>query len=83
MQFRNLLHDLKCFIIELSVPCEEGKRTCICVTGMNFAPISTIIRLRRVGVRIMVINATFNNILAISWWSVALVEETGVPRENH
>jgi hypothetical protein len=33
--------------------------------------------------RIMVFNATFNNILVISWQSVLLVEETGVPRENH
>ena len=31
----------------------------------------------------MVFNATFNNILVISWRSVLLVEETGVPRENH
>jgi len=33
----------------------------------------------------MVFNATFNNISAMSctWWSVLLVEETGVPRENH
>jgi len=30
-----------------------------------------------------VFNATFNNISAISWWSVLLVEETGVPGENH
>ena len=29
------------------------------------------------------VNATFNNISAISWWSVLFVEETGVPRENH
>jgi len=28
----------------------------------------------------MVFNATFNNISVISWWSVVLVEETGV---NH
>jgi hypothetical protein len=28
-------------------------------------------------------NATFKNISFISWWSVLLVEETGVPRENH
>jgi hypothetical protein len=28
-------------------------------------------------------NATFNNISAISWWSVLLVEETRVPGENH
>ena len=30
----------------------------------------------------MEFNTTFNNISAISWWSVVL-EETGVPRENH
>jgi len=33
----------------------------------------------------MVFNATFNNILVnggISWWSVLLVEETGVPGGN-
>ena len=28
-------------------------------------------------------NATFNNSSVISWWSVLLVEETGVPGENH
>jgi hypothetical protein len=31
----------------------------------------------------MVLNATFNNISVISWLSVLLVEETGVPGENH
>jgi hypothetical protein len=31
----------------------------------------------------MVFNATFNSISVISWRSVLLVEETGVPRENH
>jgi hypothetical protein len=31
----------------------------------------------------MFLNATFNSILAISWRSVLLVEETGVPGENH
>ena len=31
----------------------------------------------------MVFNATFNNISVISWGSVLLVEETGVPGENH
>jgi hypothetical protein len=31
----------------------------------------------------MVFNATFNNILVISWHSILLVEETGVPEENH
>ena len=28
-------------------------------------------------------SATFNNILDISWRSVLLVQETGVPGENH
>ena len=37
----------------------------------------------RVRVIAMVFNATFNNISVISWWSVLLVEETGVPGENH
>jgi len=34
-------------------------------------------------VRAMVFNTTFNNISVISWWSVLLVEEKGLPRENH
>ena len=29
------------------------------------------------------LNATFNNISVISWRSVSLMEETGVPGENH
>jgi hypothetical protein len=35
------------------------------------------------GVRVMVLNATFNNIPVIWWQSVLFVEETEVPRENH
>jgi hypothetical protein len=34
-------------------------------------------------VRVMVFNATFNNISVISWRSVLLMEETGGPGENH
>ena len=34
-------------------------------------------------VRVMVFNTTFNNFSVISWWSVLLVKETGVPGENH
>jgi hypothetical protein len=37
-----------------------------------------IILLVMIRVRVMVINATFNNISVISWRSVLLVEETGV-----
>ena len=32
---------------------------------------------------VMVFNTTFNNISVISWRAVLLVEETGVPGENH
>jgi hypothetical protein len=32
---------------------------------------------------LIVFNATFNNISVISWRSILLVEETGVPGENH
>jgi hypothetical protein len=42
----------------------------------------SIVRLRR-GFRVLVFNATFNNISVISWQSVLLVEETRVPGENH
>ena len=31
----------------------------------------------------IVFNATFSNILAISWRPVLVVEEAGVPGENH
>jgi hypothetical protein len=37
---------------------------------------------RVIEVRVMVFNATFNNISVLSWLSVLLVEETGVPREK-
>jgi hypothetical protein len=37
----------------------------------------------KISVRVTMFNATFNNISVISWRSVLLVEETGVPGENH
>jgi len=37
----------------------------------------------RGGLRVMSFNGTFNNISVILLQSVLLVEETGVPRENH
>ena len=36
-----------------------------------------------VNVRVVVFNATFNNISVILWRPVLFVEETGVPGENH
>jgi hypothetical protein len=38
---------------------------------------------KRKGLRLWVLNATFNNISVISWMSDLLLEETGVPEENH
>jgi hypothetical protein len=38
---------------------------------------------RDIGFRVMVFNATINNISVISWRSVLLLEGTGVPGENH
>jgi hypothetical protein len=44
--------------------------------------IQIYVLLEEVRVRVIVFNATFNNISAISWRSVLLVEETGVSEEN-
>ena len=39
--------------------------------------------LQRTSVRVMVFNATFNNILTKSWRSVLLIDETRMPGYNH
>jgi hypothetical protein len=44
---------------------------------------SAYFHLKKLRLWVMVFNATFNNISIISWQSVFLVEETGVPGENH
>ena len=49
--------------------------------NLKFFSVLYLIGLVLVG--FMVFNATFNNISVIMWLSVLLVEETGVPRENH
>ena len=36
----------------------------------------------KIRIKVMMFNATFDNISVISWQSVLLVEETGVPGEN-
>jgi hypothetical protein len=55
------------------------------VYKLNVLPCSVLTYLLHSGLRlgVMVFNATFNNISAIWWQSVLLVEETGVPGENH
>jgi hypothetical protein len=51
---------------------------CVKIKGKIYKSIIIIITI--IGVRVF--NTTSNNISAISWWSVLLVEETGVPRQN-
>ena len=65
---RQLLEQLLYTVIDLHIQCRDRPDISLyLVTRFGF----------------MVLNATFNNISVISWWSVFLVEETGVPGENH
>ena len=53
-------------------------------TQKDYMHLCTITKINdKTGRMVMVFNVIFNNILVISWQSVLLVEETGVPRENH
>ena len=45
--------------------------------------ISVILVKKSLGVIGWLFNTTFNNLSVILWRSVLLVEETGVPGENH
>jgi hypothetical protein len=47
--------------------------------GLNHMHYSLMRKMRG---RVIVFNATLNNISVILWWSLLLVEETGVPGEN-
>jgi len=51
--------------------------------GIKKAALKLFIILTTNGLGVMVLNTTYNNISAISWRSVLLVEEIGVPGENH
>ena len=53
--------------------------SCPLYTGLNHMHYSLM---RKMKVRVIVFNATFNNSSVILWWSLLLVEETGVPGEN-
>jgi hypothetical protein len=52
-------------------------------SSIYLSPFSMVCKALKSRVRVMVLNATFKNISVISWWSVVLVEETGVSGENH
>ena len=49
---------------------------------INYQNGKIILEIKGLRLRVMVFNATFNNILAISWQSVLLVKETVVSRDN-
>jgi hypothetical protein len=49
--------------------------------GVYFAGVVILVLEKVCG--FMVFNTTFNNITVISWQPVLLMEETGVPGENH
>jgi hypothetical protein len=60
---------MKSGVINLNTPFNN----CSCINSL----------LHTFRVRCMMLNATFNNISVILWRSVLLVEESGVPGENH
>jgi hypothetical protein len=61
----------------------------MCLSKCDVEDISTYdmwelyIELEWLGVRVMLVNAIFNNISVISWQSVLLLEETGLSGESH
>ena len=83
------------FDIYQALLCSLSDFSCICDISRNFSlvfcelfccPFLSIIYFsfgHLTGVRVIVFNATFNNISAISRRSFLLMGETGVPGENH
>ena len=59
----------------------ESERSSICVEEVSILTV-TMIYSYRIMIQIKVLNATFNNISAISWRSLLLMEETGVPEKT-
>ena len=65
-------------------PCLGQAQQCLCSQiRMKYINSSLVIGMLWFEFRVIVLNATFNNISDISWRLVLLVEETGVPRKNH
>ena len=54
-----------------------------CLNSLHSIERIEVVTLKSAIYRFMVFNTTFNKISGISWWSVLLVEESGLPRENH
>ena len=68
--------------MRLSSPANETLLNYIHTTFMLNIEFVFIIVLHRLS-WFMVLNTTFNNITVISWRSVLLMQEIGVPAENH
>jgi hypothetical protein len=60
-----------------------GQPECICALSQSGSQCEKGILIVFLRVRVMLFNATFNNISVILCWSVLLVEETEGPGENH
>jgi hypothetical protein len=60
------------FVLEININ-DSYKPTCVPLKPSIYRPDENF------RVRVMVLNAIFNNISVISWLAVLLVEETGVP----
>ena len=71
------IYSYLCFVYQYgkTVPLHVYKLS-TCHDGLNFYSCF-------IGSGLLAFNVTFNNISAISWRSVLLVEEIGVPEENH
>ena len=54
-----------------------------CHTLLALKTMLCISKEMRIGLVYKVFNAIFNDISVISWWSVLLEGETGVPQDNH
>ena len=70
-------------VVRKNISEREKKRPQICVFSLLIWEINTLKHNSILGLRmrIMLFNATFNNISAISWWSVLLMEEIKVPKK--
>ena len=66
---------LFCFLFVLS-------DSLICFITPFLHNVLRILKFDLMGLWVIVLNTTFNNISVISWWSVLLVEETGVPEKT-
>jgi hypothetical protein len=55
----------------------------LCINNIGFPIILKLDHMCAIMIDFLVFNSTFSNISAISWQPVLVVEEAGVPEENH